>query len=66
MTIKIGINGFGRIGRMALRAAFQDFENIDVVAINGHGGNFSLISPVLRPSRKTKKVFKSIDVSAAL
>ncbi len=35
MTIKLGINGFGRIGRMALRAAFQDFENIEVVAING-------------------------------
>ena len=35
MTVKVGINGFGRIGRMALRAAFQDFENIEVVAING-------------------------------
>ena len=34
MTVKVGINGFGRIGRMALRAAFQDFENIEVVAIN--------------------------------
>jgi glyceraldehyde 3-phosphate dehydrogenase len=35
MTVKVGINGFGRIGRMTLRAAFQDFENIEVVAING-------------------------------
>lgn len=35
MTVKVGINGFGRIGRMALRAAFQDFESIEVVAING-------------------------------
>ena len=35
MTVKVGINGFGRIGRMALRAAFQDFQNIEVVAING-------------------------------
>ncbi|MEE9222767.1 MAG: glyceraldehyde 3-phosphate dehydrogenase NAD-binding domain-containing protein, partial [Nitrosomonadaceae bacterium] len=34
MTIKVGINGFGRIGRMALRAAVQDFKDIDVVAIN--------------------------------
>ncbi len=24
MTIKIGINGFGRIGRMVFRAAVQD------------------------------------------
>jgi glyceraldehyde 3-phosphate dehydrogenase len=31
----VGINGFGRIGRMALRAAFQDFENVEIVAING-------------------------------
>lgn len=35
MTVRVGINGFGRIGRMALRAAFQDFENIEIVAING-------------------------------
>ena len=35
MTVKVGINGFGRIGRMALRAAFQDFKDIEVVAING-------------------------------
>lgn len=34
MTIKVGINGFGRIGRMALRAAAKDFKNIEVVAIN--------------------------------
>lgn len=34
MTIKVGINGFGRIGRMALRAAIKDFTKIEVVAIN--------------------------------
>jgi len=34
MTIKVGINGFGRIGRMAFRAAAKDFANIEVVAIN--------------------------------
>ncbi len=34
MTIKVGINGFGRIGRMAFRAAMKDFKNIEVVAIN--------------------------------
>ena len=34
MTIKIGINGFGRIGRMVLRAAAQDFKDIEVVGIN--------------------------------
>ena len=34
MTIKLGINGFGRIGRMVLRAAIQNFPDIEVVAIN--------------------------------
>lgn len=34
MTIKVGINGFGRIGRMAFRAAVKDFKDIEVVAIN--------------------------------
>ena len=35
MTIKIGINGFGRIGRMVFRAAVQNFANdIEVVGIN--------------------------------
>ena len=34
MTIKVGINGFGRIGRMVLRAAVRDFSDIEVVAIN--------------------------------
>ena len=34
MTIKVGINGFGRIGRMVFRAATKDFPEIEVVAIN--------------------------------
>jgi glyceraldehyde 3-phosphate dehydrogenase len=34
MTIKLGINGFGRIGRMVFRAAVQNFDDIEIVAIN--------------------------------
>ena len=34
MTIKIGINGFGRIGRMVFRAAVANFNDIEVVGIN--------------------------------
>ena len=34
MTIKVGINGFGRIGRMVFRAAVQIFSDIEVVGIN--------------------------------
>jgi glyceraldehyde 3-phosphate dehydrogenase len=34
MTIKVGINGFGRIGRMVFRAAARDFQDIEIVGIN--------------------------------
>jgi len=34
MTIKLGINGFGRIGRMVFRAAAQNFSDIEIVVIN--------------------------------
>jgi glyceraldehyde 3-phosphate dehydrogenase len=34
MTIKVGINGFGRIGRMTFRAIAKDFPDLEVVAIN--------------------------------
>ena len=34
MTIKVGINGFGRIGRMVFRAAVQNFGDIEIVGIN--------------------------------
>ncbi|NCS65065.1 MAG: type I glyceraldehyde-3-phosphate dehydrogenase [Hydrogenophilales bacterium CG03_land_8_20_14_0_80_62_28] len=34
MSIKVGINGFGRIGRMVFRAVAKDFKDIEIVAIN--------------------------------
>ncbi len=35
MTLRVGINGFGRIGRMVFRAATQNFaQDIEVVGIN--------------------------------
>jgi len=34
MAIKVGINGFGRIGRMVFRAAIKDFSDIEIVGIN--------------------------------
>lgn len=34
--IKIGINGFGRIGRMVFRAACTQADKYDIVAINSH------------------------------
>jgi len=37
MAIRVGINGFGRIGRMLLRATLNEplFADVQVVAING-------------------------------
>ncbi len=34
MTTKVGINGFGRIGRMVFRAIKKNFHNLEVVGIN--------------------------------
>lgn len=34
MKIKVGINGFGRIGRMTFRAIYNEFKNLEVVGIN--------------------------------
>lgn len=44
MTVKIGINGFGRIGRSIFRAAYQDptFKDIEIVAINDLTDNKTL------------------------
>jgi len=33
MSVKVGINGFGRIGRLVFRAAFNNPE-IDIIAVN--------------------------------
>ena len=35
MTIRVGINGFGRIGRQAFKAMVENYaDDIEVVAIN--------------------------------
>src|SRR5215470_2909966 len=34
MAVKVGINGFGRIGRNVLRSAVQNFPDIEIVGIN--------------------------------
>ncbi|QBF82367.1 ArsJ-associated glyceraldehyde-3-phosphate dehydrogenase [Shewanella maritima] len=38
MTIKVGINGFGRMGRLSMRAAF-DWDEVEFVQINDPAGN---------------------------
>ena len=40
MTIKVGINGFGRIGRMVLRSIIENSrKDLEVVAINNRGNS---------------------------
>ncbi|MEW6171408.1 MAG: glyceraldehyde 3-phosphate dehydrogenase NAD-binding domain-containing protein, partial [Candidatus Omnitrophota bacterium] len=34
MAVKVGINGFGRIGRMVGRAILESKKNIELVAVN--------------------------------
>ena len=49
MAIKVGINGFGRIGRNVLRSALGDKE-IDFVAVND-----------LNVGRNTQEVLRVLD-----
>ncbi|MEZ0122304.1 MAG: ArsJ-associated glyceraldehyde-3-phosphate dehydrogenase [Candidatus Reddybacter sp.] len=47
MTIKIGINGFGRIGRLALRAAW-DWSALEFVHINEPAGDIATAAHLLK------------------
>ncbi|GAA5216304.1 ArsJ-associated glyceraldehyde-3-phosphate dehydrogenase [Corallincola platygyrae] len=46
MTIKVGINGFGRIGRLALRASF-DWPEVEFVQINDVAGDTATLAHLL-------------------
>ena len=59
MTLKIGINGFGRIGRMALRSIIeQNRKDLEVVAINNKGNaeisSFLLANDTIHGKLKSK------------
>ena len=59
MTVKIGINGFGRIGRMTLRSIIENKrKDIEVVAINNRGNaevsSFLLAHDTIHGSLKNK------------
>jgi len=46
MTIKVGINGFGRIGRLCLRAAY-DWPDIEFIQINDPAGDATALAHLL-------------------
>lgn len=48
VTIKVGINGFGRIGRLVTRAAESSTPDVDVVAINDPALTASYIAYLLQ------------------
>jgi len=70
MTIRVGINGFGRIGRMILRSIVENKrKDIEVVAINNRGNSkissFLLKHDTIHGELKTKinHSEKSIEVN---
>ena len=70
MTLKIGINGFGRIGRMVLRSIIEDnTKELEVVAINNRGNaevsSFLLKHDTIHGNLKAKISHseKSIEIS---
>ena len=59
MTLKVGINGFGRIGRMVLRSIIeQNRKDLEVVAINNKGNaeisSFLLANDTIHGKLKSK------------
>lgn len=46
MTIKVGINGFGRMGRLTMRVAF-DWEDVEIVQINDPAGDAATLAHLL-------------------
>lgn len=47
MTIKVGINGFGRMGRLTFRAAF-DWPEFEIIQINDPAGNAETLAHLLK------------------
>ena len=69
MALKIGINGFGRIGRMVLRSIIENNrKDLEIIAINNKGSNevssFLLKHDTVHRELKTKinHTKKSIEV----
>ena len=48
MAIKIGINGYGRIGRLVIRAAMEQPETFEVVGINYHHADIDYMVYMLK------------------
>lgn len=60
MTTKVGINGFGRIGRLAYRTMVDDPE-IEVVAVNDLG-DIKTMAHLLKYDSVHGKAFNNVEV----
>jgi len=60
MAIRIGINGFGRIGRLVLAAMIKD-DDLEVVAGNDLG-KLDMMAHLLKYDSVHKQLFKSVEV----
>ena len=47
MAVKLGINGFGRMGRLALRAAWE-WPDFDIIHVNEIGGDAAAAAHLLK------------------
>ena len=61
MATKVGINGFGRIGRLAFRAMVGD-PDIEVVAVNDLG-DLKAIAHLLKYDSIHGRPFKEVEVT---
>ena len=61
MAIKVGINGFGRIGRLAFRAMVNDPE-IEVVAVNDLG-DIPTMAHLLKYDSIHGRAFDTVEVT---
>lgn len=60
MAIKVGINGFGRIGRLVYRAMFND-PDLEVVAINDLG-DIPTMAHLLKYDSVHRRMFEEVEV----
>ena len=61
MAVKVGINGFGRIGRLAFRAMVNDPE-IEIVAVNDLG-SIAALAHLLKYDSNYGRAFKDLEVT---
>ncbi len=61
MALKVGINGFGRIGRLVYRAMAQD-PDIELVAVNGPG-SIDAIAHLIKYDSVHGRVYDNVEVT---